>query len=225
MITRRGFSFGAGMAGAALLVPRSAWADSRTRRFRIYRGGSEIGAQTITVTRADGRVEVAVDVDIAVRVLGIPAYRYTLETREQWQDGRLMRLDSECNDNGSAEFARARREGDALDIEGSQFSGTVRGALATTTYWTPEFLDRSLWLSTQDGTPFEVGARDNGMADYPTESGTVRARHWSVTGDLAGLELFYDSAGEWVGNRFDAEGETAEYRVAERGGALAELWG
>ncbi len=225
MITRREFSFGIGAAGAALLMPLGAWADSRTRRFRIYRGGSEIGEQTITVSREGGRVEVAVDVDIAVRVLGIAAYRYTLQSRESWSDGQLQRLDAECNDDGTAEFARARREGDALDIEGSGFSGTVRGTLATTTYWTPDFLQRSLWVSTQDGTPFEVGARDNGMVDYPTETGSVRARHWSVTGDLAGLELFYDEAGEWIGNRFDAEGETAEYRVAERGGALAALWG
>jgi len=224
MIDRREFGLGLGAAGMGLMLPGMAHAQSRTRRFRIYRGDSDIGEQTITVTREGGSIEVAVDVDIAVRILGIAAYRYTLQSRETWEGGQLLRLDAECNDDGTAEFARARREGDTLDIEGSQFSGTVRGTLATTTYWTPDFLQRSLWVSTQDGTPFEVGARDNGMVDYPTETGSVRARHWSVTGDLAGLELFYDEAGEWIGNRFDAEGETAEYRVAEMGGALAELW-
>lgn len=222
LFARRDFMLAAG--AAVLLRPGAALASSGQRRFEIYRGDSRIGAQALSVRRSGSTVEASVDVDIAVKLLGLTAYRYTLQSSETWQDGELVALNASTNDNGTAHFARAERQGGELVVEGSEFSGRIGGRPATTTYWTPAFLERSVWISTQDGRPFRVAASNLGSEAFPTAGGTVTASRWRIGGELQGLDLFYDAAGEWVGNEFEARGETARFVVEARGAALAPLW-
>jgi hypothetical protein len=222
MIGRRALLLAAGAAGLVQALPAAASVGQR--RFALYRGDSRIGTQTIAVRRAGEAVEVAVDVDIEVRVLGISAYRYTLQSDEIWQDGALLRLVAQCNDNGEANFVRAERNGAELVVEGSKYSGRVGGTPATTTYWSPAFLERQVWISTQDGRPWRVSASRSDTVSYPTAAGDVTATRWRIGGELAGLDLFYDAAGEWVGSEFEARGETARFVVETRGAALSPLW-
>jgi hypothetical protein len=223
-LTRRDAMFG-GIAAATLAVlPVSTLAATGTRRLELYRGSSRIGEKQVSVRRDGDTVTVTTDIAIAVRILGLTAYRYALESREVWANGRLMQLDARTNDDGTEHFARAERSGDGLAIEGSEYSGTVAGNPATTTYWSPAFLERPVWISTQDGRPWQVRAEAVGTEPFPTASGSVQATRWRVGGGLA-LDLFYDGAGEWVGTEFDARGETARFVLASRGAALRPLWG
>jgi hypothetical protein len=216
--------FGGVAAVALAALPVPTLAATGTRRLELYRGSSRIGDKQITVRRDGDTVTVTTDIAIAVRVLGLTAYRYTLESREVWENGRLASLDARTNDDGTAHFARAERSGDGLAIEGSEYSGTVAGNPATTTYWSPAFLERPVWISTQDGRPWQVRAQAVGMEPFPTAAGSVNATRWRVRGGLE-LDLFYDGAGEWVGTEFDARGETARFVLASRGAALRPLWG
>lgn len=206
-ILRRSVLFGAMAATMVPGVPFAA-ANGLSRRYRVLRGGDDIGSQSVTVRRDGGHIEVDVTVEIRVRILGITAYRYEMANTEVWDDGRLMRMDARTDDDGTRDFARARREGGRLLVEGSGFSGEAPEDAATTTYWTPDFLGRRTWISTQTGRLLSVSATRRGTVDLALPSGKVAAEKWQVTGDLD-LELFY-AGGEWVGNRFAAKGETAE---------------
>lgn len=206
-ILRRNVLLGA--AAAALMpVGLVAAVNGVSRRYQVLRGGDRIGSQSVTVRRDGGHIEVEVAVEIRVRVLGITAYRYEMTNTEIWDDGRLMRMDARTDDDGTRDFARARRDGGRLMVEGSGFSGEAPEDCATTTYWTPDFLGRRTWISTQTGRLLSVRAARRGTVDLALPSGKVSAEKWQVTGDLD-LELFY-ADGEWVGNRFAAKGETAE---------------
>jgi hypothetical protein len=221
-LTRREAILGGAAAVTLAALPVSA--ATGTRRLELYRGNSRIGEKQITVRRDGDTVAVTTDIAIAVRVLGLTVYRYTLESREVWENGQLARLDARTNDDGAAHFARAARSGDGLAIEGSEYRGTVAGNPATTTYWSSAFLERPVWISTQDGRPWRVRAQAVGTEPFPTAGGSVNATRWHVRGDLD-LDLFYDGAGEWVGTEFDARGETARFVLASRGAALRPLWG
>jgi hypothetical protein len=223
-LTRRDAMFG-GIAAATLAVlPVSTLAATGTRRLELYRGSSRIGEKQVSVRRDGASVTVSTDIAIAVRVLGLTAYRYTLESREVWQDGRLVSLEGRTNDDGAAHFVRAEGSGEGIAVEGSEYRGTVAGNPATTSYWSAAFLERPVWISTQDGRPWQVRAQRVGTEAFPTASGSVQATRWRIGGGLA-LDLFYDGAGEWVGTEFDARGETARFVLASRGAALRPLWG
>jgi hypothetical protein len=221
---RRVLTLGAAAAAVALTPLAAAAGASGARELTLYRGDTEIGKKRVAVRREGDEVFVSTDIAIDAKLLGITVYSYRLAARETWRRGSLISLDAETDDNGTPQVARARRVDGALRVEGSAWSGTVPGDPATTSYWSPAFLERPVWISTQDGRLLNVTARNLGPARYPTAQGEVAATRWAIGGDLQDLFLYYDAAGEWLGTEFPARGETARFVVEARGPALTPLW-
>ncbi|MEO1539673.1 MAG: DUF6134 family protein [Pseudomonadota bacterium] len=205
------------------MVPTVARAETARRTFRIVRGGSNIGEQTITVEKTGERLRVAIDIEIAVKLLGITAYRYEMSNVETWSNGAVQTISARTRDNGKDAYVEAERTVAGLNVRGSGYTGTVRGDIATTTYWTTAFLKRPVWISTQDGAPFDITARQAGPFQFPTTSGSVSATQWQTSGDLE-LALFYDAQGEWVGSEFDAQGTAARFISTGTSDRLSALW-
>lgn len=219
MIDRRLFLGG---AAAATLATRPARAETGPvrREFRILRAGDPIGLHTLEARREGATITVDIAIEIVVRVLGIAAYRYELTNREVWQDGAILSVESRVDDDGEDHFARIRREGDQLAIEGSEYTGTAPLDAATTSYWSRAFLDRRPWISTQTGKPLAIDTVNSGNATAP---GGIAATLWRVTGEFE-TALLYDASGEWVGCEFDAGGELATYEMTASSGRFADLW-
>ena len=207
---RRTFVLGTALAGLVLPTHASAATSEASRSFRIVRAGSDIGEHTLAAKIGSGGFEIAITIDIRVRFLGITAYRYTLANREVWVGGQLMRLDSTVNDDGTDYFAKVRRAGDALEIDGTSYSGTAPGEAATTSYYAPAFLERRPWISTQSGKPLDIDVT-------PASGGGFQ-----VSGELE-TRLFYDGD-DWAGAEFDASGQLASYETLETHGSIAALW-
>lgn len=199
-------------ASAAALAAPAVAAAGASRAFRIVRGGDAIGVHTLDAVETGGRFEIAIDIAIAVKILGITAYRYALENREIWQDGHLVSVRSRVDDDGSAAFATVARTGDALTVEGSGYAGPAPIAAVTTSYYAPAFLTRAPWLSTQSGKPLDVVIAPDGRDGWHR-----------VTGELE-TTLGYDARGEWTGCEFDAGGTPAFYEVTRQRGEIGALW-
>ncbi len=220
VLTRRAALAGGLSALAAPSVLRAA--ETARREFRVTRGGSDIGSKVISARRSGERTEVEVSIRLAVKVLGITAYRYELDAAEVWEAGLLQRLDGETNDDGDREIARVRREGDRLIASGA-YEGELPSGAGTTSYWSTAFLDRGVWISTQTGSPLDVTAARDGSERIDGPSGPVECARWRITGDLP-VTLLYDGRGEWLGNRFDASGEPGMILATSETGRLAPLW-
>lgn len=223
VLSRRAALIGAAALGLAVGTS-PARAASGSRDLVLFRGDTEIGAKSVSVLREGDTVSVETRIDIAARLFGFPVYRYRLSAREVWERGLLQSLRAQTDDNGTAYAANADRSAEALIVEGTEYSGPAPSAAATTSYWSPAFLDRQVWISTQDGRLLSVTAANLGRVQYPAAGGTVEATRWRIGGDLSDLYLYYDGAGEWVGTEFTARGETARFITASRGGPLTPLW-
>ncbi len=215
MLHRRQFLAGAAALSAAAPLSSAAAATSASRGFRILRSGETIGTHTLAATRDGSRIDIEIAIEIVVRVLGIPAYRYELTNREVWEGGAIVSVDSRVNDDGEDHFARVRRDGGMLMIEGSEYTGPAPLGAATTSYWVSDFLGRTPWISTQTGTPLAVTASQAGSA-----AGGTR---WQIRGDFE-TNLVYDASGEWIGCEFDAGGEVASYERVAGSGSFTALW-
>lgn len=213
MIDRRRLLLASAATPLLGLSPALADGTRGFRRFRILRDGSDIGTHDLTATRSGDRFEIAIDIDIRVRLLGITAYRYTLENREVWDGGVLTSIDSKTDDDGEDNYARITRAGDQLEVDGSAYSGTAPLESVTTSYYARPFMDRRPWISTQTGKPLDVAV--DPVADAP--------RTFGVSGDLD-IVLIYDANSEWVGCRFDAGGEPGVYEMVENEGSIGGLW-
>jgi len=208
---RRTFIGGSMTSGASLAMPALA-ASKATRTFRIMRDGDDIGSHSLEAVLGPSGLEVAITIRIAVKFLGITAYRYEMDNREIWKSGRIVSVDSRVNDDGTDDNANIVANGDVLSISGSRYKGTAPGTAVTTSYFAPPFLERQPWLSTQSGAPLPVQIAPEGRNGW-----------YAVTGELE-TKLGYDSRGEWTGCEFDAGGELATYAIASENGRIGGLW-
>lgn len=222
-LTRRAtLAGGLALLSAPMLIRPLAAAQTARREFRVLRGDSDIGSQSVEVARDGARAEVRVRSRLEVKLLMITAYRYELDSTEVWEGGALVSLDSTVNDDGTRETARVRRENGRLVSTGT-WQGDIEGEPATTSYWSPEFLTRSTWISTQTGKPLAVRTRRDGTETVPAPGGARDCARWQVTGDLP-LTLYYDQRDEWMGSAFDARGERARFRAVSETARLTPLW-
>ena len=216
MLHRRAFI---ASGAAALAAPAITFAATNAaRRFRVLRDGSDIGVHTISVSRDGADVQVAIDIELKVKILGITAYRYEMSNREVWRDGMLMSMESQSNDDGDEAFCRCRASAGRIEVEGSVWSGVVAGDSASTTYWNKAFLERKLWISTADGDPLKVKIAKAGAG----EINGIATEKWTVGGDMD-IDLHYNND-EWVSVRFDAGGEDAFYVPEGLSPAMAPVW-
>ncbi len=209
---RRAILTGSAALAASIAMPAVA-APVAKRTFQIIRDGSNIGLHTMEAYTSGKGFEIVIDIDIAVKVLGITAYRYKLQNREIWKGGEIVSVESMTNDDGTEDRARVRREGGVLKIAGTRFSGDAPLSAVTTSYYAQPFLKRTPWISTQSGDPLKVGVA-------PVSG---RPNWWTVSGEL-NTTLRYDQRGEWVGCEFDAGGELAVYEPAGETGLIGEMW-
>ena len=210
------------VGAASLLVPASASASSGTARrsFRITRSGSDIGRHSVTVSREGDLVRARTEIDIAVKFLGITAYRYELAYTEVYQNGLLQSFNATANDDGDREYVNAVRQGDMLQIDGSDYSGPASGAAVPTSYWRQPALNTTPWISAQDGEILRVSTTET----PPLPHSPSGARVWRATDNgKYTVDIWYDAAGDWTGCSFDAQGELGLYTLEAGSGSLASL--
>ena len=218
----------AGLAGAGLipLVPARLRAATRAERvFEVLRGGRDIGRHVVRLARDGDDLTVEIEIELLVRLLGIPAYRYEMTNREVWREGTLLSVDSETNNDGTRQYVQVRRESDGLAIDGSDYSGIAPLDAATTTYFARDFLERDPWIGTDGGSLLDISTEFLGQHSVETGIGPVICDRYRVTdGDGFTTDLFYDDRGEWLSCRFDAGGTEAVYVPQEIDSEFRPLW-
>ncbi len=206
---------------ASVITPVPAWSqDNASRLYRLSRGGSDIGEHQLTVSRDGDAVKATTEINIAVKFLGITAYRYELAYSELYRDGLLQQLEGTANDDGNKGYVKVARRGDLLEVDGSDYSGPIGGTAAPTSYWRQPALKNTPWISTQSGEILPV--RTKKVA--PSSHHQTGSRVWRATDNGAfTVDIAYDGRGEWLGCTFDAKGELVTYSVSNATGSLASL--
>ena len=124
--------------------------------FDVLLNDEIVGYSNLTHKKLKDGLEVLIDVEITPKFLGLKFMKYTLTNREVWKNKKLISIDANSSWFGTRYYVKGQREEGGFRIEGSAFSGVVKDTFATTSYFTPEFLKRKIWVSTQDGTPLEL---------------------------------------------------------------------
>jgi|GEM_PF-6520256 len=217
-----------GAAVAALAHPLSALGaqnGSVTREFKASRGTSNAGGQKITLTRSGDIVTIDLETRLKVRLLGIPVYRYSLNSRETWEGGTLQTISGKTDDNGDRHFVEARRTNAGLEVNGSDFSGVVPGNIASTSFFTTSLLNRKTWVSTQGGKPIDVAVSKRGKATLELPGGKVECTHYFIGGELKiPIDAYFDAKGDLAGYMFDAQGARARVLATSMSPDLNSIW-
>lgn len=214
---RRGLMTGLGcaalgsvaLAGPAAAIVRPAAAlpvpSDRRLAFRVVRNDSQIGSHVLTFTVSGKALLVRVVVDLAVGFGPITLYRYSHRAEERWEDGAVVSLDADTNDDGTVSRTAVRRVADGYSVEGRGVARYVAPPDALpATHWNRRMLDGPM-INTQTAELMRpVVTRVGASRVAFGAGGTTEADHFTLRGD-ADLDTWYDAGPAWVALRFTAK--------------------
>ena len=215
MIDRRDLLLG-GMACATMaLLPQPAPAAvpaGGQLDFRALRNGDQIGWHRLRFAEEEERLVVDIEIELEVRFLLFPVYRYQHTNREVWRGDRLLALESRTNDNGTRHRVAAWAEADRLRVDGTAGRLELPPDTLPTSYWHQATVERGEWLDTQSGRLVRSMVIAQGPEPITARGREVQAERYTLSGELE-CELWYHDA-SWAKLRFAAsDGSTIDYRL------------
>ena len=225
-LNRRTFLFTAStvLSTPSLVLSSQTFATEANREFLVKWRNMAIGSSNVRVRRDQKKLRAEIDVNLVVKIFGITFYSYSLKNRELWEEGQLIKLTSEAQENKKKDQLSVHKKANNLHVEGSKFTGEISENAATTSYFTSDFLLRKIWINTHNGKPLNVDFMASGEENISTFSGDRVAKKWVNSGDLD-LSLFYDANGDWIGSSFPVRGEQATMILNKEKNSINDLWG
>jgi hypothetical protein len=192
---------------------RAAIPQSGELVFDIVREGSKIGTHRFRFTRSGERVDVAIDIQIQVKVLLLTVFAYQHSNRETWEDGRLVKLATRTNDDGEEMQVVGVMTPAGFKVSGKAGEEMLTPPVMPTSYWRTGTVEARQMLNTQTGEVMNVTVTPGPETRIRARGRMIDARHYVISGDLR-LELWYDRDDILVGLRFKAsDGSTIHYSL------------
>jgi len=179
--------------------------------FSVWRSGSEIGKHYVEFARDGGTLRVESRLELVVRLVGIPVFRYRYYAKENWRQESLQGLDVKIDNDGTPLAIDAKRVGDKIDVSGPAGAFAIPGVIMPTTHWDMRIVNENEVLNTTNGKLNHVNVVKGKVEQIAMANGKIDATHYVYTGDIQ-AEVWYDSAGHWVKLRFlGKDGTPVEY--------------
>lgn len=180
-------------------------------QFDVMRDGAPIGTYLVRFKQNGEELQVETRASIEVEMLFASAYRLRYQSFETWRDGMLSNLTASTNDDGEFSHVEAKRDGEALEVIGTDGAWDAALTALPTTHWNMAQVATPTLINTVDGDADHVSVTEAGIEEVPFGDEMRPARRFVYTGDLD-MEAWYDEQGRWVKLRFAAEdGSTIEY--------------
>jgi len=183
--------------------------------FDVLRKGKPFGSHSVTFGEdSDGRLTARTDVLLKAGLGPITVFKYELDATEVWQDGQLVSLNGEVNDDGKEGKVTATRTGSELDVDGTEFDGQVTASIIPSSHWNFAATQATELLSTEDGEILDVSVSEQGKETIIAAGEEVEATRYLLDSDID-VTLWYDEAGRWLKLAFEARGQNIEYVLAK----------
>jgi hypothetical protein len=209
------------LAACVLLFPAGSSlraADTESRDYTLLVDGKPSGKANMTIQHQDdGTTTVSCDTNIQVRVL-LKTYRYSYQGREIWKDGRLQRLDSQCNDDGQRFQVAALADGDRLRLRVNNQERLARGDVWLTSYWTVAGVkarkDTVPLIDADRGSDLDCKVQLIGAVQIVVAGQVQNVSHYKLTGKVL-VDLWYDAADRLVRQEWIEDGHKTVLELSQ----------
>ena len=189
--------------------------DGAVIDFTVLRKGKPFGTHKLSFDRADdGALTVTTDVDLKVKFGPITAFRYRLDSVEQWVDGQLTKLNGTSNSDGRKGKVSATTEADQLMVESTMFDGALPTSIIPSSHWNRLQVYQDQMLSTETGEVLDIDVETIGTDTVDVNGEKIEATHYRLKSDLT-VDLWYDNQSRWVKLAFQVRGQDIEYVLNE----------
>jgi Family of unknown function (DUF6134) len=183
--------------GTVLTIHASAL-ETEVREFTVEIEGKPAGQYVMTVTKQDnGVLSMKGEANITFKYL-LVTYNYSYRGVEHWKDGKLIELNSHCNDDGKKTEVNAQAQNDWLVLKVNGQQRKCRRDVWTTTYWMlahESFHNKNVPLLDADTGKEYVGQLKYVTREQIMVAGRqVDCHHFCVTGGpTSPCDLWFDS--------------------------------
>ena len=194
--------------------------------FEVLRNGSPIGSHTISFEQQDDQLIVDIEIGLEVKLAFFTLFDYQHRNREVWENGRLVSIDTQTDNNGELHQVSGRAMGDGFLVTGKDEQILLPGDVIPTSYWNPATRGAETLLNTQNGELIDVKVTPKYTQTVEMPWGESKGQLHRISGELE-VDLWYDPAGCLLKMSFKApgDGSTIDYRAdqhtAERPEPLA----
>jgi hypothetical protein len=200
------------VVGCALLAPalsEARAADVETRDFNVFVDGKRAGAAHMTIQKAeDGTIGVSCDTDVTVPLLFV-TYKYSYRGHEVWKDGKLVRFESNCNDDGKRYIVSAAAEDKGIRFKVNNQERIVSHNVWLTSYWARpdnKVVNQTVPLVDADsGRDLEAKVTYVGQEEVMVSGQSQALLHYKLTGKVE-VDLWYDAADRLTRQEFIEDG-------------------
>jgi hypothetical protein len=188
----------------------------QTLSFAVMREGQQIGSHRLVFERDGVQLRISTSIDLAVKFVGITAYRYSHRAQEVWAGDALVSLTTRTEDDGKAYAVQAARTGEGIAVQAEGAKRTVLPAtIMPSTHWNIRQVSQTFLLNSQKGVEARVKTTPLGREAVKTSSNTLQATRYRYDGDLK-MDQWFDDRGRWVKTSFKgSDGSTIEYVLQE----------
>ena len=189
--------------------------DGAVIDFTVLRKGKPFGRHMLTFDRDEsGELTVTTDVDLRVKIGPITAFRYRLDSVENWVNGQLIGLNGTSNSDGRKGRVSAVQENGELAVESTKFDGVLPLTTIPSSHWNRMQVYQDQMLSTETGEVLEIDVEMIGDDVVMVAGEPVEATHYRLKSDLT-VDLWYDAQSRWVKLAFKVRGQDIEYVLNE----------
>ncbi|MEL7128513.1 MAG: DUF6134 family protein [Pseudomonadota bacterium] len=180
-------------------------------RFEVLRKGKPFGTHFLNFEMDEaGDLTVVNDIDLTVKIGPITAYKYRHDSVETWRDGRLISLEGQTRKEGDDLAVEARMDGKALQIDGTNYSGSLSPDIIPSSHWNITQIFSDAILSSEGGQVLDIVVEDLGSDSVLVAGQEISATKFLLKSDLD-VYLWYDEEGRWLKCAFSARGQDIEY--------------
>lgn len=184
--------------------------DGDTLNFSVYRKGNPFGSHIVSFEKSGDELRVKNDIELEVSFGPFRAFYYAHESSETWQGGELIAMTGKTRKDGEDLTLDVSKSGDALTVEGTNYSGTAPLGIIPSSHWNIEEVRSDQILSSEGGQLLDVTVESLGAEEIEAGGKAVTADKYRLVSDLT-VELWYDETGRWVKCAFEARGQSIEY--------------
>ncbi len=169
--------------------------------FDVLRNGKRVGEHVTRFELDDDGIRVNSRMRLDIRILLVPVYDFTYESRTRWCGDGLLELDARVDDNGEERRTLARREAGALVVRHGERVVRADAGLLPTDHWNPRVVAEREVLNTLTGNVNAVTIRPCAQGEPLVEQAAPGSVCYAYSGDLE-TRVWYDARGRWSGLAF-----------------------
>lgn len=186
------------LSEVSIANPAASGGTEGSWKFRVWLDDTPIGYHQVKINTEANRKTVHTQANFDVRFLLIPVYSYEHETRELWEDGCLVDINSSTDDNGDDYYISSKQQSKELALETQNGSTSLDGCVRTFAYWDIELMQVERLLNTQTGEYQSVSVTDMGTNMLTVDEKQIEARQFRLVSEEMTIDLWYTKDMHWL---------------------------